>query len=82
MKINILFFANLKQYSKNFTLCLENTNEITLLELQDILVQKIPELKKILNNIAFAINQEYVTNSNVKIVDHDEVALIPPVSGG
>jgi molybdopterin converting factor small subunit len=55
---------------------------LTLLELQNILVQKIPELKNILNNIAFAINQEYVANSNVKIVDHDEVALIPPVSGG
>ncbi len=39
-------------------------------------------LKAIIDNVAFAINQEYCTDENHLINNLDEVALIPPVSGG
>jgi molybdopterin converting factor small subunit len=38
--------------------------------------------KKILSSVAVAVNLEYVEMSEGEIKPGDEVAIIPPVSGG
>lgn len=53
----------------------------TLAQLKEILLQKYPYLKEILPKIRFAVNLEFVSNS-VSLNADDEIALIPPVSGG
>ena len=47
-------------------------------ELKNILFSKFPDLKKI--NAAL-VNESYANNSTV-INESDQIALIPPVSGG
>ncbi len=53
----------------------------TVAHLRDILMQRHPELKNILPHLRFAVNLEFV-NLQHPLKENDEVALIPPVSGG
>jgi MoaE-MoaD fusion protein len=43
--------------------------------------ERIPTLKSLLPSIAISVNQEYA-GADVKLKANDEVALLPPVSGG
>eukprot|EP00959_Pyramimonas_sp_CCMP1952_P342603 7177815-Pyramimonas_sp.AAC.1 len=44
-------------------------------------VNLFPTLGDIINNIVIAVNQEYLEGT-VTLKDGDEVAFIPPISGG
>ncbi len=51
---------------------------------RDVIAQyesQIPRLKDSLSSIALAVNQQYAS-PETKLNDNDEVALLPPVSGG
>ncbi|WP_158976110.1 MoaD/ThiS family protein [Cellulophaga sp. L1A9] len=52
----------------------------TVKELKDVLVVLFPEFDK-LSSFAIAVNSEYA-DENVFLNSHDEIAIIPPVSGG
>jgi molybdopterin synthase catalytic subunit len=52
-----------------------------LSDLYSQLEQRCPKLTGLRNSIALALNQEY-SNAAAELHDNDEVALIPPVSGG
>jgi molybdopterin synthase catalytic subunit len=52
-----------------------------LQDLCRILQERIPELDKVYNAIALALNYEY-SDGTAELHENDEVALIPPVSGG
>ncbi len=56
-------------------------NGITVLQMKEIIFETFPNLKK--SNIPFfvAVNHKYSKDSDV-IDTNDEIALIPPVSGG
>jgi molybdopterin converting factor subunit 1 len=76
-KIRVLFFGRLRD--------VVGTNEIVASDIKDIedlkryLFEKFPRLKGEIFSVA--LNYEIIhTNENLK--DNDEVALIPPVSGG
>ena len=45
------------------------------------IVKKLPEIRDFLPKLAFAINREYVKPDAI-LRDGDELALLPPVSGG
>ncbi|MEZ6120425.1 MAG: MoaD/ThiS family protein [Pirellulaceae bacterium] len=45
------------------------------------LVQQIPELQPLLNSLRIAVNQQYASDQT-QLRAHDEIACIPPVSGG
>lgn len=49
-------------------------------ELRKLFGREYPELSK-LSSLAFAVNEEYA-DDDTPIRENDEVALIPPVSGG
>ncbi len=53
----------------------------TLGSLIDKLAGEIPRLAQARTRIRFAVNQKYATDATV-LADGDEVAVIPPVSGG
>ena len=52
----------------------------TVKELRDFLGKAYPELAK-LSSLAIAVNNSYAEDSE-EINSYDEIALIPPVSGG
>jgi len=56
-----------------------NNSSITINELNSILITKNKSLKGI--SFKIAINQS-ISDDNVTIMENDEVALLPPFSGG
>ena len=55
--------------------------EATLEDLWPVLAGRYPELAEMQHNLAFAVNGEYARMGD-KVSSGDEVALLPPVSGG
>ncbi len=53
---------------------------LTVGELREALIRQFPELAR-LKSLAIAVNSEYAQDGNL-IKEGDEIALIPPVSGG
>lgn len=49
-------------------------------DLRNALISKYPEMKS-LNSLLIAVNNSYA-DDDLKISESDEIALIPPVSGG
>jgi molybdopterin converting factor subunit 1 len=90
--IQVLFFARARELSKSseadFQLP-DGADTCTLRELLNRVGEKFPSLlaqpAPLLDNCAFALNQRYVLKENLDtavVRPGDEVALIPPVSGG
>lgn len=50
--------------------------------LMQVLQTEYPALTRLIPILAVAVNREYIDDHERKLVDGDEVALIPPVSGG
>ncbi len=80
-RIRVLLFAALAEAAG------ERRTEIELAEgepvgrLPALLSERYPKLGPLCANIAFAVNAEYA-DAEQPLRDGDEVALIPPVSGG
>jgi len=53
----------------------------TVTELWNALCRERPDLEPLSASVTFAVNREYVERTH-RLADGDEVALIPPVSGG
>jgi MoaE-MoaD fusion protein len=81
MRVSVLFFGVLKDLSG------KSSDSIELPEgasVRDVLAQyeaQIPKLKESLPSLALAVNQQYA-GPDTKLKVDDEVALLPPVSGG
>ena len=57
------------------------SGEITLDELWPLLAERHPELSPMRDTLAFAVNGEYA-RGDARVSPGDEVAVLPPVSGG
>ncbi len=79
--LSIKLFGSLGQAMRSEEITVNIDNEITVSQMKKIVFETFPNLKKL--NIPFfvAVNHKYATDS-VVIGTKDEVALIPPVSGG
>ncbi len=79
--LSIKLFASLRQAMRSDVIKIDINNEITVSQMKKIVFETFPNLKKL--NIPFfvAVNHKYATDS-VVIGTNDEIALIPPVSGG
>ncbi len=81
MQVRVLFFGALRDWSGSSTDSLSLPEGSTLADLVSHYEQKIPKLKQFLPSIALSLNQQYARADSV-LHDQDEVALLPPVSGG
>jgi len=92
IKVKVLFFALAREIvgTRECIITLsnndndnnnDNNNNITTEMLMNELCILYPSLLKILNQITLAINKAYIFESTI-LKDGDEVALIPPISGG
>lgn len=81
MNVRILLFAVLRDAAGTAELTLELPMGTTARSAADQLADRFPPLKAHLPRVAFAVNQQYVP-AHTELHDADELALIPPVSGG
>ena len=80
MKINILAFGIAKDIFGGSSVSLQLTNDATVYNLKYMLEQEYPRLKKLATYMV-AINNEYALDGDT-VHERDEIAIIPPVSGG
>tara|TARA_B100001142_G_C14346283_1_gene660124 strand:- start:2166 stop:2411 length:246 start_codon:yes stop_codon:yes gene_type:complete len=81
LKINILLFANLKEIAKRSSLQLDVPETSTVIDIIGVLKKEIPNITPYFESIMIAVNMTYVEDS-YKLHNDDEIALIPPASGG
>ncbi len=81
MKIKVLYFSSLKDKLGKQTEEIDLPENSTVQNLISILKEKYPNISDSLDNVMFALNEEYVDKDS-PLKDGDTVALIPPVSGG
>lgn len=81
MKARVKFFAALHQMMGTRELDLEVAEGLTVAELHRDLCARFPRLADYGDNLLFSVNAEYVPADH-PLRDGDEVAFIPPVSGG
>ena len=81
MRVRVLYFAVLKDVFGCEREELELPAGTTVCELLGVLQGRGDSVGKVWGSIAVAVNQEYAV-AGVVLNDGDEVALLPPVSGG
>lgn len=81
MNVHLLFFASLRERLRKSEAVHDLKDGSTVADLWAELCKQTPSLHDLTPSLSFAVNQEYVDRSTV-LHDGDEVALIPPVSGG
>lgn len=80
--VKILFFAQAKDLAGTRESTLYLPHKISYRQLLDIIVEKY-NLKKIKKNILLARNEEVCEDTiNIDLSERDNIAVIPPLSGG
>jgi len=80
-EVQALFFARAQELAGLSEITLEIQEGWTTTNCFEAVVAKYPALKAISSCLMVALNHEYVTEP-VVVKDGDELALIPPISGG
>jgi molybdopterin synthase sulfur carrier subunit len=80
MKVNILAFGIAKDIFDSSSVTIDLANDATIYNLKYLLEQQYPRLKKLATYMV-AVNNEYALDGDT-IHERDEIAIIPPVSGG
>jgi len=81
MIVHLRFFASLRERLKMSAAERTLADGATVAELWNALCRERPDLEPLSASVTFAVNREYVERTH-RLADGDEVALIPPVSGG
>ena len=81
MQVQVLYFGILKELAGREKELVQLPEASRLEQLFAHLKERVPNLERFRGAIALAVNYEYSNGATV-LRDNDEVALIPPVSGG
>jgi molybdopterin converting factor subunit 1 len=81
MKVTVRFFAVLRDRAGLNELVIDLADTATVTTARDEIIARSPAVRDLMSRTAFAINREYASLES-KLNDGDELALIPPVSGG
>ncbi|HEY5233436.1 MAG TPA: MoaD/ThiS family protein [Verrucomicrobiae bacterium] len=79
--MRVLFFAQLKDVTGCDAVELALPSPLNREQFWAALLEKFPGLREHLGNVRLTRNWEYA-DAGTQFADADEVALIPPVSGG
>lgn len=80
MKVNVLAFGIAKDIFGGSTISLELPEQGTTANLKQSLESSYPRLKQLVSYMV-AVNNEYASDESL-LTEKDEIAVIPPVSGG
>ncbi|MBN3315485.1 MOC2A synthase, partial [Atractosteus spatula] len=80
----VLYFAKSAELADVRSETISVAREITSLQLWEELVNRHPRLSALRNQVVLAVRQEYVALEDqlLSLRSGDEVAVIPPLSGG
>ena len=81
MRIRVLFFGVLKDLTGISSDSPELPENSTVADVLDHYEHKLPRIREFMSSIAMSVNQQYAS-PEVRLKNGDEVALLPPVSGG
>ena len=81
MTVQLRFFASLRERLHRTEATWTLPDGATVNDLWSALCAEFPQLKEVSGSVSFAVNREYVAVDH-RLSDQDEVAFIPPVSGG
>jgi molybdopterin converting factor subunit 1 len=81
MEVRLRFFASIREKLHRSEATCAVPEGATVCDLLDRLCQDYPPLRDVRRSVSIAVNREYVDPDHI-LSDDDEVALIPPVSGG
>jgi len=81
IKIYVVFFAGARDIVGKSRLEMEIPALTTVAELRDLLMVRFPGLENLARRAAFAVNEIFVLTDTL-LVENDEVAFLPAVSGG
>ena len=81
MRINVKLFARLRDIAGTGEIATEVPDGATVRTVWDELTGRFPELRAYQETISAAVNADY-SRLDAPLGDGDEVAFLPPVSGG
>ena len=81
MRVRVLFFGGLKDLAGKSNDLLELPEGALVRDVLAHYLSEVPRMKESLPSLAVAVNQEYA-GAETGLKSGDEVALLPPVSGG
>ena len=81
MNVRVKLFAVAKQTAGADSIELVVPEGATVATVRDALVERLPALAAVRRHLMLAVNADYAADSRV-VTSGDEVACIPPVSGG
>jgi molybdopterin converting factor subunit 1 len=81
MRVQILFFGMLKELAGRASDTIDLAEGASVADVLRHYESQIPRLKDALSSLAIAVNQQYA-GPDTKLNSGDEIALLPPVSGG
>ncbi len=79
--MHLLYFAHARRITGLSEETIPVTAALTSGELWDLLAQRYPDIAPLRPSSRLARNNEFLP-ANARIEPHDEIAIIPPVSGG
>ena len=81
MIVQVKLFAVAKQVVGSETATVELPDDAAVSDLRQALARDYPALETTLSSVVFAVNAEFATDQT-RLSVSDEIACIPPVSGG
>jgi len=81
MRVRVLFFGGLKDLAGKSSDLLELSDGALVRDVLTHYQAQVPGLEAMVASLAVAVNQEYAA-AETRLKSDDEVALLPPVSGG
>ena len=82
IRVTVLYFAFIHEITRKKEEIMELSTNTSIKELISIILTRYPNIKNI-KNIKISVNYRIVnSNSNSILKNDDEVALLPPISGG
>ncbi len=81
MIVKVMLFAAARDLAGHDVVAAKLMSDLTVAELRGRLAHNFPALASLLAKSAIAVNHDFADDSRV-LTDGDEVAVIPPVSGG
>ena len=80
-KIKVTLFANLRELVGEREITITVPTGVTVSYLNNEILKRYPQLKSFSNKFVTSVNCKVTTGDTI-ITSSDEIALLPPVSGG
>ena len=80
-KIKVRLFAVLREVVGEREITITVPSGVTVSYLNNVILMKYPQLKSFSNKFVTSVNCKVTTGDTI-ITSNDEIALLPPVSGG